>query len=92
MQIILRTILIYFYIIDMKNLYEIENNQVGTIIDFKNQPNSKLRLAEMGVMLGVEVRMIKKTPLGGPVQIKINNYYLTLRKEDAILIYLKVSN
>ena len=61
MQIILRTILIYFYIIDMKNLYEIENNQVGTIIDFKNQPNSKLRLAEMGVMLGVEVRMIKKT-------------------------------
>tara|TARA_A100001037_G_C14804721_1_gene480510 strand:+ start:153 stop:383 length:231 start_codon:yes stop_codon:yes gene_type:complete len=76
----------------MKNLYEIENNQVGTIIDFKNQPNSKLRLAEMGVMLGVEVRMIKKTPLGGPVQIKINNYYLTLRKEDAILIYLKVSN
>ena len=76
----------------MKNIYEIENNQVGTIIDFKNQPNSKLRLAEMGVMLGVEVRMIKKTPLGGPVQIKINNYYLTLRKEDAILIYLKVSN
>ena len=92
MQIILRIILIYFYIIDMKNLYEIENNQVGTIVDFKNQPNSKLRLAEMGVMLGVEVRMIKKTPLGGPVQIKINNYYLTLRKEDAILIYLKVSN
>ena len=92
MQIILRIILIYFYIIDMKNLYEIENNQVGTIIDFKNQPNSKLRLAEMGVMLGVEVRMIKKTPLGGPVQIKINNYYLTLRKEDAILIYLRVSN
>ena len=63
MQIILRIILIYFYIIDMKNLYEIENNQVGTIIDYKNQPNSKLRLAEMGVMLGVEVRMIKKTPL-----------------------------
>jgi len=76
----------------MKNLYEIEDNQIGTIVDFKNQPNSKLRLAEMGVMLGVEVRMIKKTPLGGPVQIKINNYYLTLRKEDAILIYMKVSN
>ena len=76
----------------MKNLYEIKDNEIGTIIDFKNQPNSKLRLAEMGVMLGVEVRMIKKTPLGGPIQIKINNYYLTLRKEDASLIYLKVNN
>jgi len=76
----------------MKNLYEIDNNEVGTIVDFKNQEKSKLRLAEMGVMLGIEVRMIKKTPLGGPVQIKINNYYLTLRKEDASLIYLKVKN
>ena len=46
----------------------------------------------MGVMLGIEVMMIKKTPLGGPVEIKINNYYLTLRKEDASLIYLKVKN
>ena len=92
MQIILRIILIYIYIIDMKNLYEIDNNEVGTIVDFKNQEKSKLRLAEMGVMLGIEVRMIKKTPLGGPVQIKINNYYLTLRKEDASLIYLKVKN
>ena len=92
MQIILRIILIYIYIIDMKNLYEIDNNEVGTIVDFKNQEKSKLRLAEMGVMVGIEVRMIKKTPLGGPVQIKINNYYLTLRKEDASLIYLKVKN
>ena len=90
MQIILRIILNYIYIIDMGNLYELENNQVCTIIDFKIQTSSKLRLAEMGVMLGVEVRMIKKTPLGGPVQIKINNYYLTLRKEDALLINVKV--
>ena len=92
MQIILRTILIYIYIIDMKNLYKLDNNQIGTIIDFKIREKSKLRLAEMGVMVGVQVRMIKKTPLGGPVQIKINNYYLTLRKEDASLIYLKVND
>ena len=92
MQIILRIILIYIYIIEMKNLYEIDDNEVGTIVDFKNQEKSKLRLAEMGVMVGIEVRMIKKTPLGGPVQIKINNYYLTLRKEDASLIYLKVKS
>ena len=88
MQIILRIILIYIYIIDMKNLYEIDDNEVGTIVDFKNQEKSKLRLAEMGVMPGVNIRMIKKSPFGGPVQVKINNYYLTLRKEDALLIYL----
>ena len=74
----------------MKNLYEIDNNQVGTITKLDNHPDSKLRLAEMGVMPGVNIRLVKKTPLGGPVQIKINNYYLTLRKEDALLIHLEI--
>ena len=72
----------------MKNLYELEPNLIGTIIKLDSAHNSKLRLAEMGVMPGVDIRMIKKSPFGGPVQVKINNYYLTLRKEDALLIYL----
>ena len=73
----------------MKTLYELENDLIGTVVKLDNQYQSKLRLAEMGVMPGVDIRMVKKSPLGGPVQIKINNYYLTLRKEDAILIYVK---
>ena len=73
----------------MKNLYELEDNLIGTVVKLDNQYQSKLRLAEMGVMPGVDIRMVKKSPLGGPVQIKINNYYLTLRKEDAILIYVE---
>ena len=72
----------------MKKLYELEPDLIGTIIKLDSAHNSKLRLAEMGVMPGVDIRMIKKNPFGGPVQVKINNYYLTLRKEDALLIYL----
>jgi Fe2+ transport system protein FeoA len=73
----------------MKNLYELEDNLIGTVVKLDNQYQSKLRLAEMGVMPGVDIRMVKKSPLSGPVQIKINNYYLTLRKEDAILIHVE---
>ena len=73
----------------MKHLYEISKDETGIITNLDNKNNSKLRLSEMGLMPGIEVRMIKKTPFGGPVQIKINNYYLTLRKEDAELIFLE---
>ena len=73
----------------MKTLYELENDLIGTVVKLDNQYQSKLRLAEMGVMPGVDIRMVKKSPLGGPIQIKINNYYLTLRKEDAVLIYVE---
>ena len=72
----------------MKNLYELEPDLMGTIAKLDSSYDSKLRLAEMGVMPGIDIRMIKKSPFGGPVQVKINNYYLTLRKEDALLIYL----
>ena len=72
----------------MKNLYELEPDLIGTIAKLDSNYDSKLRLAEMGVMPGVNIRMIKKSPFGGPVQVKINNYYLTLRKEDALFIYL----
>ena len=72
----------------MRNLYELEPNLIGSIAKLDSSYDSKLRLAEMGVMPGVDISMIKKSPFGGPIQVKINNYYLTLRKEDAILIYL----
>tara|TARA_B110000263_G_C15279288_1_gene497515 strand:- start:1478 stop:1711 length:234 start_codon:yes stop_codon:yes gene_type:complete len=74
----------------MKNLYNMRQNQVGNVTEIDSRLNSKIRLAEMGVMQGVDIRLIKKTPMGGPVEIKINNYYLTLRKEDAMLIYLDI--
>lgn len=72
----------------MKNLYKLRENGIAKIKLLDNKNLSKLRLAEMGLMPGVQVRMIKKTPFGGPVLIKINNYYLTLRKEDASFIFI----
>ena len=72
----------------MKNLYKLRENDIAKIKLLDNKNLSKLRLAEMGLMPGVQVRMIKKTPFGGPVLIKINNYYLTLRKEDASFIFI----
>ena len=73
----------------MNNLYEIDIDSSVEIDSLKNSNESKLRLSEMGLMPGVEVRMVKKTPFGGPIEVKLNNYYLTLRKEDALFIIVK---
>ena len=73
----------------MDNLYGLEENKSAKIVSVNNNNATKVRLAEMGIMPGIDVRMIKKTPFGGPVYIKINNYYITLRKEDAFLITIK---
>jgi len=76
----------------MITLYELTDDSIGTIEKVVTNNHLKGRLAELGFMPGMDVRMIKKSPFNGPVQIKINNYYLSLRKEDALLIHLTSNN
>lgn len=47
------------------------------------------RLFDMGVTPGARIKIIKKAPLGDPIQIIIRNYDLTLRKNEAELVIVK---
>lgn len=44
---------------------------------------------DMGLIQGVEVTMVKHAPMGDPIEIKIHDFELTLRKEDAQKIEVK---
>ena len=44
---------------------------------------------DMGLIQGVEVTMVKYAPMGDPIEIKIHDFELTLRKEDAQKIEIK---
>ncbi len=41
------------------------------------------RLADMGILPGVEVEMVRKAPLGGPVEIALDGFSLSLRRSEA---------
>lgn len=72
----------------MSTLYDLNINTTARIHSLKNSYESTARLSEMGVIPGSVVRLVKKNPFGGPLQLKLNNYYLAIRKEDAELIYI----
>lgn len=44
---------------------------------------------DMGLIQGTEATMVKYAPMGDPIEIKIHDYELTLRKEDAQKIEVK---
>jgi len=67
-------------------LYNLHINKTAKISILKNSSESISRLSEMGIMPGTEVRVVKKNPFGGPIQIKLNNNYIIIRKEDAQMI------
>ena len=41
------------------------------------------RIAEMGFCASTKGEVVRKVPLGGPIQIKILGYDISLRKEEA---------
>jgi len=71
----------------MSTLYDLNINASAKINSFKNTDEFCSRLSEMGVVPGSLVRIVKKNPFGGPIEIKLNDYYIAIRKEDAELIY-----
>jgi ferrous iron transport protein A len=41
------------------------------------------RLMEMGVVPGAPVRVIKAAPLGDPIEVRVRDYHLALRRAEA---------
>ncbi len=73
----------------MKKLSEIK---VGTQVVVKKLLSSgkyRLRLMEMGVIVGSKLQIIKVSPLGDPLTILVRGYELTLRKSELDLILVE---
>ena len=60
--------------------------EIAVIQEFVDNAPLQSRLVEMGVLSGIKVRMIKKTPFHGPLEVKIRSYHLSLRWQDAAQI------
>ena len=54
-----------------------------------NDPSIGSKLMAMGVLPGSQVRVVRKSPFGGGCYVKVDNFFLALRKEEADSIVLK---
>lgn len=50
------------------------------------------RLMEMGVIPGAPVRVIKAAPLGDPLEVRVRDYHLALRRAEAQTITVVMSD
>ncbi len=71
------------------NLATLKPGQVGRISEIGAIGPLRRRLMDMGVLVGEVVRVEKVAPLGGPIEITVKNYNLSLRKKEAEGILLE---
>lgn len=76
----------------LKRLSDFTIGETGLIKMVKGEGRIRRRLFDMGVTPGAEVVLIKKAPLGDPLEVKIRGYDLTLRKDEAIFVELEVAS
>ena len=71
---------------------QLNSGDTAIISGFKSEIKSKARLMEMGLLPGTTIRIVKQAPFSGAVEIKVRDYYLSLRPEDIgnIIVQKKV--
>jgi Fe2+ transport system protein FeoA len=60
--------------------------QSAVIISIQHTGPRLQRLLEMGLFEGSAVTLVRRAPLGDPIEIKLTDYHLSLRSNDACLI------
>jgi ferrous iron transport protein A len=72
-------------------LADLRKGDSGTIKTIAGSATSRLHLMEMGLTPGTSVRVVRLAVFGGPLDIVVRGYRLSLRRDEARAIQLQHS-
>ena len=55
----------------------------GCVVSVGGDADLRRRLLEMGFCNGAEVEVVRRAPLGDPIEFRLRGYHLSLRNEQA---------
>lgn len=71
---------------------ELKIGQSARVTDIGGEGTLRAHLLDMGLIPGVEVRLVKRAPLGDPLEIEVRGYALSLRLAEAQKIMISLLN
>lgn len=73
-------------------LRDMRSGQRGTVTDLGMEDRERFRLMEMGLIPGTELRFVRRAPMGGPIEVEMRGFHLSLRAQEASNIIVKVES
>jgi len=73
-------------------LSELEPGEKGIISRVVGDRDIRRRLLDMGLTKGTEIVVVRKAPLGDPIELLLKGYNLSLRKRECENVYIVVEN
>ncbi len=68
------------------NLDDVKSGEIVKIVKIHTSGKLMHRLLDMGFVEGSSIEVLREAPLYDPIELKIHNYNVSLRKSEAKLI------
>ncbi len=66
-----------------QTLSQLRPGEVARVVSVQGEPHLALRILELGLVCGTPVRLLRSAPLGGPIEVEIDGFLLSLRRSEA---------
>ncbi len=73
-----------------KTLSDMQPGEKGIILSVSGDNTVQRRIRDMGIVRGTEIEVVRRAPLGDPVEFRLKGYNLSLRKEEASCVSVEV--
>jgi len=71
-----------------RKLSDLNPGEMGIIIKVTGNPSLRRRLLDMGLVKGATIKVVRRAPLGDPIEILVKGYNLSLRREECSNVYV----
>jgi ferrous iron transport protein A len=68
------------------SLADLQPGQAAEIVSIDCDRRMSRRLMEMGLLPGTQVRVVRVAPLGDPLELRLRDYSLSVRRKEAAQI------
>ena len=75
----------------MRTVLDLKPGEEGIVIDFK-EDSLACSLLTFGILPETKIRLIRKSPFGNSLCLKLGEYYLAIRKSEASKIIIRSAN
>lgn len=74
----------------MSTLDRLKPGKKASIVKLGSRGAIRRRMADMGLVNGTTIEVVKVAPLGDPIEVKVKGYHLSLRKDEAAAITVEL--
>jgi len=71
-------------------LDQIKPGTTVKVAHIRGKGAARRRILDMGIVPGAEVKVIRKAPMGDPIEFEVKGYNLSMRKTEAALVIVRI--